>query len=251
MYLNIRVAGANYLQAVKAGSDEFRSWSPDFIHQNPHTLPLLQHLSGTFSKTALKKKVGSVSDNSNSRPAASHLAALLEQRVVPENVREGEVLQRLEATLEGFVRDLIGRVMLESIAEAGLDKAEVPYKREDQYSRIAGVVYDHRADFIVPDEDSPKAFIEVRKSSSRHALLYAKDKIFSAINWKGMHREMLGILVVDGEWTAETLRVMAKVFDYVVPLTHVNELAVTIREYLAGDDRKLKWLIDFRISQHK
>ena len=141
--------------------------------------------------------------------------------------------------------------MLESIVEAALDKAMVPYKREDQYSHISGVIYDHRADFIVPDEEHPKAFIEVRKSSSRHASLYAKDKMFSAINWKGMHREMLGILVVDGEWTSETLRVMAKVFDYVVPLSHVNDLAVTIREYLAGDDSKLKWLIDFRISQYK
>jgi hypothetical protein len=59
---------------------------------------------------------------------------------------------------------------------------------------------------------------------------------------------MLAILVVDGEWTAETLRVMAKVFDYVVPLRHVNDLAHSIAEYLAGDRTKLKWLIDFKIT---
>lgn len=251
VYSNIRDAGAEYLRAVRRGTDGFQKWTPEFIYSNPHTLPLLQHLSGVFSKSALKKQVGSVSDNKISRPAAARLARLMEQRVIPEDVREGEILQRLEATLEGIVRDLIGRVMLESIVESALDKADVSYKREDQYSSIAGVVYDHRADFIVPDESAPKAFIEVRKSSSRHASLYAKDKMFSAINWKGMHKDMLGILVVDGEWTTETLKVMAKVFDYVVPLRHVNDLAITIREYLAGDDTKLKWLIDFRISPNE
>lgn len=248
VYMNIRGAGALYLDEVKTGTDGFRSWSPDFIRQNPHTLPLLQHLSGVFSKAALKTRVGQVSDNGISRPAAVRLAALLESRVFPEDVREGEILQRLEATLEGIVRDLVGRVMLESIVERALEKAEIPYKREDEYSQLAGVVYDHRADFIVPDEESPRAFIEVRKSSSRHASLYAKDKMFSAINWKGMHQDILAVLVVDGEWTAETLKVMAGVFDYVVPLRHVNDLVLTIGEYLAGDATKLRWLINFKIT---
>ena len=175
VYMNIRGAGGRYLEEVKAGTDEFRNWSPDFIRENSHTLPLLQHLAGVFSKAALKKQVGSVSDNSISRPAAIRLAALLEKRVIPEDVREGEILQRLESTLEGIVRDLIGRVMLESIVENTLKEAGVPYKSENEYSKLSGVVYDHRADFIIPDAKSPKAFIEVRKSSSRHASLYAKD----------------------------------------------------------------------------
>ena len=38
---------------------------------------------------------------------------------------------------------------------------------------------------------------------------------------------------------------MAKVFDYVVPLRHVNDLAHVVAEYLAGE---LKWLIDFKIT---
>ena len=248
VYVNIRGAGVLYLDEVKAGTDGFRNWSPDFIRENPHTLPLLQHLAGVFSKAALKKQVGSVSDNNISRPAAIRLASLLQSRIVPEDVREGEILQRLESTLEGIVRDLVGRVMLESIVESALKKAGVPYKCEHEYSKLSGVIYDHRADFIVPDETSPKAFIEVRKSSSRHASLYAKDKMFSAINWKGRHRNMLAILVVDGEWTSETLKVMAEVFDYVVPLRHVNDLARTISQYLAGDNSKLKWLIDFRVT---
>lgn len=248
VYTNIRGAGIRYLEEIKAATDGFSRWEPDFIRKNPHTLPLLQHLAGIFSKAALKKQVGSLSDNCISLPAAKRLAVLLEARVLPGEVREGEVLKRLESTLEGIVRDLIGRVMLESIVESALKAAKVPFKREEEYAGLTGVVYDFRADFVVPDENSPKAFIEVRKSSSRHASLYAKDKMFSAINWKGKHRGMLAVLVVDGEWTAETLRVMARIFDYVVPLAHVNNLAQSISDYLAGDDTKLKWLIDFRIT---
>jgi hypothetical protein len=249
VYASVRDAGVKYLEEIKAGTDGFRTWSPEFIKANPHTLPLLQHLSGIFSKAALKKQVGSVSDNSISSPAAKRLADLLTARVVPEAIREGEILKRLESTLEGIVRDLIGRVMLESIVESALKTVGVPYRREEEYSGISGVIYDNRADFVIPDEKNPKAFIEVRKSSSRHASLYAKDKMFSAINWKGKHKDMLAILVVDGEWTAETLRVMANVFDYVIPLRHVNELAQSISEYLAGDRSKLKWLIDFEIRK--
>jgi hypothetical protein len=109
------------------------------------------------------------------------------------------------------------------------------------------VVYDFRADFVLPDAAEPKAFIEVRKSSSRHASLYAKDKMFSAINWKGRNTKMLAVLVVDGEWTRETLRVMANVFDYVIPIGRVPELMETMKAYLDGDNSKLKWLIQFRI----
>ncbi len=149
--------------------------------------------------------------------------------------------------MEGIVRDLIGRVMLESIVESALLEAKIPFRREEEYSALTGVIYDFRADFVIPTEEAPSAFIEVRKSSSRHASLYAKDKMFSAINWKGKHPEMLAILVVDGEWTADTLRAMAKIFDYVVPLANVTELAQTIADYLAGDRSKLKWLVDFSI----
>jgi hypothetical protein len=93
-----------------------------------------------------------------------------------------QFLQSIEPTLEGIVRDLVGRVLLESIVANALDEAKVAYKRESEYNALKGVVYDFRADFVIPNAESPKAFIEVRKSSSRHASLYAKDKMFSAIN---------------------------------------------------------------------
>jgi hypothetical protein len=189
-----------------------------------------------------------VSDNAISKPASERLANLLRDRVVAADVNKGEILKRLESTLEGIVRDLIGRVLLESIVESALLDQSVPFKRESEYDSLRGVVYDFRADFVLPDAEQPRAFIEVRKSSSRHASLYAKDKMFSAINWKGHNTKLLALLVVDGEWTGETLRVMANVFDYVVPIGRVTGLVDTLKAYLEGDESKLKWLIKFRIT---
>lgn len=243
---NIRNAGERFFEEVRVETKGFNEWKPAYINANPHVLPILMHLSGIFSKAALKKQVGNVSDNSISMPAAERLSTLLKDKVDANTVRKAEILKSLDSTLEGIIRDLVGRV-LESIVESALTKEKVPFKREKEYSSLSGVVYDFRADFVVPNEKTPVAFIEVRKSSSRHASLYAKDKMFSAINWKGKHPKMLAILVVDGEWTTETLKVMAQVFDYVVPLRNVNDVARTISEYLAGDDSKRRWLIEFSI----
>jgi len=248
VYQNIRQCGVRFLDSVEKMTKGFTAFDPDFIHANPYLLPIFQHLAGVFSKAALKKKVGSVSDISISRPASKRLADLLRERVKPRDVNKGEILQRLESTLEGIVRDLVGRVLLESIVDSALRDQAVQFKREDEYDSLPGVVYNFRADFVIPDSDQPKVFIEVRKSSARHASLYAKDKMFSAINWKGRNNELLAVLIVDGQWTGETLRVMANVFDYVVPIGRVPELVESIKGYLGGDKSKLKWLIHFRIS---
>ncbi len=249
VYENIRKVGSEFLESVEKGTDGFTKFDPPFIKSNPQYLPILQHLAGVFSKSALKKQVGSVSDNSISAPASNRLSTLLTERVKPADINKGEILQRLESTLEGIVRDLVGRVLLESIVVSALEKRGVAFQRENEYDSLSGVIYDFRADFVLPNAAEPLAFIEVRKSSSRHASLYAKDKMFSAINWKGKRRDLLAVLVVDGEWTRETLRVMACVFDYVVPIGRVDDLANTLKAYLGGDATKLRWLIDFRISE--
>jgi hypothetical protein len=249
VYKNIRKLGSELFDILEKDTKKFTNFDPDYIHNNPFLLPLFQHLSGVFSKSKLKSKIGTASDNSIPKPASIRLSELLNDTVEPKNINKGEILQRLEATLEGIVRDLVGRVLLESIVASALKKIDIPFMRENEYSFLKGVVYNFRADFIIPNELSPKAFIEVRKSSSRHASLYAKDKMFSAINWKGNNKELLAVLVVDGEWTKETLTVMANVFDYVVPIGNVIELANTISAYLKGDQSKLKWLIDFKISK--
>jgi hypothetical protein len=229
-------------------TDGFRRATPAWIHENAHLLPVIMHAASTFSKQELNRLVGSVNDTGISRPASERLAQLVgaidhEAIARPEQVRE-----RMRATTEGIVRDLVGRLLLEQFVASSLQKAGVPYRRESEYESLAGVVYDFRADFVVPDESAPRAFLEVRKSSARHASLYAKDKMFSAINWKGRHRECLGILVVDGPWTASSLDVMARVFDYVVPISRAAEVAEAVRRYLDGDRSVLRWLIHFRIE---
>jgi len=156
----------------------------------------------------------------------------------------------MESTLEGIVRDLVGRVLFEEVVVEALKEENIKFLREEEYSALAGVVYDFRADFVIPDAENPIAFIEVRKSSSRHASLYAKDKMFSAINWKGQHRNIIGIIVVEGDWTKATLECMAKVFDYVIPLHQSQFMARVIKRALEGDESVLKWLIDFRINEN-
>ena len=248
VYSNLRTFGGKFFDDLSAGTERFSNFDTDYIVANPHFLPVLQHLSGVFSKARLKEHVGSVSDTKISKPAAKRLVNFLHERLDPTNVVKGQVLSRLESTLEGIVRDLIGRVLLESIVDAALRRKDLPFVRERDYESLPGVVYNFRADFLLPDATFPKVFIEVRKSSSRHASLYAKDKMFSAINWKGKTNDLLAVLVVEGEWTGETLRVMARVFDYVVPIGRIDELVQSVEAYLAGDRKKLKWLIDFRIT---
>lgn len=240
-------AGELYHQA-EGLTDGWDHFDAEAIKKNPHLLPIFQHVGGVFSKAALKQAVGSVSDNSISGPASVRLADLLTRSVNPANVHRLSVLSAVERTLEGIVRDLVGRVLLEGVVAAALDSEGVPYLREDEYKSLSGVVYDFRADFIIPDPSEPVAFVEVRKSSSRHASLYAKDKMFSAINWKGRHTGLIGVVVVEGDWTAVTLRTMASVFDYVVPLSKSRQLAEVLRRASDGDASTLKWLIEFKIS---
>jgi len=186
------------------------------------------HAVGTFSKATLNKLVGVVSDAKVSQPASKRLAQLAAQIQPGSLPSPAQVRERMKATTEGIVRDLIGRLLLEQFVENALKKAGVPYRPEKDYKSLSGVVYDFRADFVIPDELAPLAFIEVRKSSTRHASLYAKDKMFSAINWKGRHPNCIGVIVVDGPWSRSVLDVMARVFDYVVPLSGVSEVCRVI-----------------------
>lgn len=248
VYLELRSRVSEMAQELDAATNGFLQFSPSYISQNPHFLPILQRLANVSSKAELKRRIGSVSDNAVSVRAAEKLADLLNQRQPGRTLSRAQLLQSAEPTLEGIVRDLVGRVLLESIVANALDDANISYLRENEYSSLSGVVYDFRADFVIPNEKEPLAFIEVRKSSTRHASLYAKDKMFSAINWKGKRQSLLAILVVDGPWTAQTLRVMGRVFDYIIRIDQVSEAANVISAYIDGDKSKLKWLIDFSIK---
>jgi len=249
VYIQLRAKVEELLDKLEEETQGFSVFDSTYIKANPYMLPILQRLANISSKAGLKESIGNVSDNLISESAATKLAIILNSNSKIQNKSKDQVVQTIEPTLEGIIRDLVGRILLESIVSNALNDANILYKRESQYTSLEGVVYNFRADFVIPDENSPKAFIEVRKSSSRHASLYAKDKMFSAINWKGRHKKMLAILVVDGPWTSETLRVMAKVFDYIVPLSKASDIAAIIKQYLEGDQSKLKWLIDFTICE--
>ena len=248
VYFHLRPYGRHFLDQIEADTNGFEKCSPEYVSANPHFLPIFQHLAGIFSKAQLKQRIGSASDHLISPTAAERLANVFNDRQLKGRVNKGEILQRLESTLEGLVRDLVGKVLLEGLVATALASRSLPFQREKEYRYLSGVVYDFRADFVLPSAANPQAFIEVRKSSSRHASLYAKDKMFSAINWKGNNKSLLGVLLVEGPWTSATLQVMARIFDYVMPVTRASEVAEVLQAYLAGDTSKLRWIIEFRIS---
>ena len=246
VYSKLRPYAKELFDKASSLTKGFKQFDPAEIKAHPYFLPVFQNIL-KLSKSQLLKKVGSISDLSISGPASIRLVNFMSTAIDEKDLDEGNVLQRMEVTLEGIVRDLVGRVLLEEVVAHALQDHGVKFLRESEYSSINGVVYDFRADFVLPDSSNPMAFIEVRKSSSRHASLYSKDKMFSAINWKGKHKNLIGVVVVEGEWTQATLQIMATVFDYVVPLSKSNELAKILRKAQDGDDTVLKWLIDFSI----
>jgi hypothetical protein len=249
LYVDLREFTDGLIKQAYKETRNFTHVSAPWIRSNPHLLPVLTHVAGLFSKEGLSKAVGSVSDRSVSVPAARRLETLLSTLGTNRVPKVSQVKERIKATTEGIVRDLVGRLLLEQFVAEALATAGVPFKREEEYESLGGVVYDFRADFVIPDAAAPKAFVEVRKSSSRHASLYAKDKMFSAINWKGKHPECLGVLAVDGPWTQTSLEIMARVFDYVIPISQCAEVAARIRDYIDGDRTVLRWLIHFRIDK--
>jgi len=248
VYLSLRERVEVLLEQMQTATTNFTNFDEDYIYHHSYLLPVFQRLLNASSKSKLKTLVGNVSDNSISKPASKRIAAILNRLKPGRAVTLSDLKLSIEPTLEGIVRDLVGRVLLENVVANALDGAGVKYKRESEYSAIKGVVYDFRADFVMPDELRPLVFIEVRKSSSRHASLYAKDKMFSAINWKGQNKELMAILVTEGPWTEQTLKTMTKVFDYVVPLRKAPEIAEIVSAYLKGDKSKLRLLIDFAVK---
>lgn len=249
VYNTIRDHGHHLFSLAEKKTKSFTSFSPSLFGESPYLLPIFQNILG-LSKSQLVKIVGSVSDTGLSRPATKRISDLLTEKCESGSlfVDKSNVLQRLEVTLEGIVRDLVGRVLFEEVVSHALTKENVVHLREDEYPSLSGVVYNFRSDFVIPDHRDPIAFIEVRKSSSRHASLYAKDKMFSAINWKGKHKGVIGIIVVEGDWTQATLKILATVFDYVVPLSKATNLAKMLKKAQDGDESFQKWLIDFSIS---
>jgi len=251
VYAALRAYADQLFDEVYEQTGAFSNITADFLRENANYLPVFQQLHSQVSKAQLKKIVGSVSDLHISRPASERLCLHLQRNAQSEaEISKVVVLQRMETTLEGIVRDLVGRLLLEEIVATALKDHGVPFLREEEYAGMGGVLYDNRADFVIPDAEKPLAFIEVRKSSSRHASLYAKDKMFSAINWKGRHKDLIAAIVVDGEWTNTTLQTMSRIFDYVIPIHESEKLAAYLKRACDGDTSIQKWIIHFKIHEY-
>ena len=127
------------------------------LPSHPYMLPIFQRLINASSKAALKKQIGNVSDRTISKSASQKLAQILHEKVASKTVDRSQILQSVEPTLEGIVRDLVGRVFLKSLVANALDSAGVPYKSESESQPIEGVIYNFRADFVIPDDRSPRS----------------------------------------------------------------------------------------------
>lgn len=251
VYENSREYISLLISKASEVSGEFSNITPETVKDNAYLLPIWQAALNIASKANLKTIFGSASDQNISGPSSIKISDYANDYFSKNTINIIQIKDRTERTLEGIIRDLVGRLLYEAVVKDALESEGVPFKAEEEYSGIAGVVYKFRSDFVIPDEENPLAFIEVRKSSSRHASLYAKDKMFSAINWKGKYKNMLGIVVAEGEWTNESLITMSKVFDYVVPVSKSRELAKNINKYLNGDKSILRWIIDFEIHKNE
>lgn len=249
VYEKVREYAAKLVEKLWLLTDGCKTFSPELIKGNPDLLAYFQQLAGLRSKSELKREIGNVSDQKISSKAATKLFDRVRKNLSETSFTKEKLAQSVEPMFEGVVRDLVGKVMLESVVADALDSAGVKYMREAENEQIVGVVYSNRSDFVMPTAREPLVFIEVRKSSTRHASLYAKDKMFSAINWKGKHPKLLGVLIVEGPWTQETLRTMGDVFDYVIPLSKSTLAAEVISSYLKGDVSKLKWIITFKVEK--
>lgn len=111
VYRSIRQYAGILLDEVEQDTGGFRHFTSEYVSAHPHFLPIFQHLAGLFSKAALKRRVGNASDRSVSHSVAERLADLLNERTRAGPTNKGEILQRLESTLEGIVRDLVGKVL--------------------------------------------------------------------------------------------------------------------------------------------
>jgi len=141
VYLLLRERTSQLLTELEEATAGFVRFTPDYIRENPRMLPILQRLANISSKAELKKRIGSVSDNVVSSRAAEKLAEILNVGQPGNTFHRSEILRSIEPTLEGIVRDLVGRVLLESIVAKALDDASVPYKRESEYAHLEGVLY--------------------------------------------------------------------------------------------------------------
>ncbi|MDW9481948.1 hypothetical protein GOB57_25185 [Sinorhizobium meliloti] len=212
--------------------------SPEWIMEHPFSLPVFVNATGTSSKKKFKSefKLTNASDRKiGATDAARIVASLRPDKVLSEK----EIVAGMEALIEGIVRDQIGKVVNEDFVKRALDELDLPYIRDEGGTAlIEGEYSASRADFAIPENTKPQAFIEVRKSGSNHASVYANDLCMTVVDRITRHPECLAVLLYDGSWSGPSREKVDRVFDYVFHVHESRKAAGIIRRHLGCEDMR-------------
>jgi hypothetical protein len=126
LYKRLRVFTDILIKSAFTETKNFSEVTPEWVRANPRFLPVLMHVMGAFSKQELKRQLGAASDRGISRRASSKIAEALKHTAgtVPDQQR---IQERIKATVEGIVRDLVGRLLLEQFVATALKRHKVPF----------------------------------------------------------------------------------------------------------------------------
>lgn len=212
----------------------------DWIADHPFALPVLVNAMGMCSKKKFKDdfNLTTVTDRKIGKLDAERIA----DGIIPGKVlSDREVVASMEGLIEGIVRDLIGKVVNEAFMEQALERACLPYVRDEGgTNQIEGELGSSRADFALPHNIKPEAFVEVRKSKSNHAAIYSRDMMLSVISRRSRHPKCLAVLIYDGVWSGTTKVQMAKVFDFIFHVFESDRAAEVIKRHMNGEDMRKK-----------
>ncbi|MCV9964476.1 hypothetical protein OIU34_21535 [Pararhizobium sp. BT-229] len=234
----LREQAAAIIAFVLEATSSLTKVSPEWIMEHPFSLPVFVNATGTSSKKKFKKevKLTNASDRKIGATDASRIVASLK----PDDVlTEREIVAGMEALIEGIVRDQIGKVVNEDFVKRALDELELPYVRDEGGTAlIEGEYSASRADFAIPSNVGPRAFIEVRKSGSNHASVYANDLCMTVVDRITRHPKCLAVLLYDGSWSGPSREKVDRVFDYVFHVHESRGAADIIKRHLAGEEMR-------------
>lgn len=236
----LRIRAAEIVDFVFDQTAQLTNVTPDWIMAHPYTLPVFVNATGTVSKKKFKShfKLTNASDRSMGRTDATRIAEGIQADMA---LAPREIVAGMESLIEGIVRDQIGKVVNEAFIQQALDRLGVPYVRDEGGSnQIEGLVSASRADIAAPDNNNPKVFIEVRKSTANHASLYASSLMFSALDRRGRHPDSLAIMLYDGAWSGATKALMENAFHYVFHVLESDRAAEIVHRHLSGEDMRPK-----------
>lgn len=95
IYIELRSRVEALVEELEQATAGFMEFAPDHISSHPHFLPVLQRLADMPSKAELRRRIGSVSDNAISMPAAERLAEILNQRQPGRAITRAQLLQSI------------------------------------------------------------------------------------------------------------------------------------------------------------